>query len=95
MQCTAYNRQTCGNGSLHVPCSAYKDAVCVPCINASMPLNYAVWSYASATAGGPNAICNWECEAGYEARQLPVDGVQSVWECVLAEAWSVWDLFTI
>jgi hypothetical protein len=93
--CMVYNEGTCGNGSLHVPCGSYADAACMPCENASMPLNYAVWGYSPEVIGGPNARCEWTCEAGYEARRMPVEGVQAVWECVLAGAWSVWDLFTI
>jgi len=94
-QCQTFNKQSCGSGSLHVLCSAYLDAACVPCVNVSMPLNYAVWRYAPRVPAGPNAFCEWECEVGYTARQLPVDASRSTWECVLAEAWSVWDLFTI
>jgi hypothetical protein len=91
--CTAFDRASCGNGSLHMPCGPYTDARCAPCVNATMPLNYAVWRYEpksepKAGSDGPNTACAWECEAGYVARER-----QGLWECALAGAW--WDWFTL
>ena len=94
--CTVYDQSSCTNGSRHVPCGVYTDAACVPCVNSSMPLNYAVWKYSPLLPAGPNAVCEWTCEPGYVATQTPLpEGVPSAWECVLAGAWNVWDLFTI
>ena len=94
-ECQVFTEQSCSNGTLHVPCTAYSDAACVPCVNSSMPLNYAVWKYAPNVLNGPNAACEWECEPGYEPRRMEVDSMLAVWECVLAEAWGWWDLFTL
>ena len=96
VECSVFDAQSCARGNLHVPCSAYMDAACVACVNASMPLNYAVWKYSPLAEGGPNARCDWECETGYVplGTSLP-EGVQSAWQCLLAGAWSVWDIFTI
>jgi hypothetical protein len=94
--CTVYDGLSCDKGSLNVQCSSYADAACIPCVNSSMPLNYAVWKYSPLLFGGSNAFCEWECEAGYIPTQTPLpEGVPPAWECALAGAWSVWDLFTI
>jgi hypothetical protein len=94
--CAVHDQASCGAGSYHVACSAYLDAACVPCANASMPINYAVWSYSPEQEGGPSTRCEWECEAGYVPTHPPLpEGVEPKWECTLAGAWSVWDLFTI
>ena len=94
--CAVYDQASCGAGAYHVPCSAYNDAACVPCANTSMPLNYAVWGYSSPQEGGPSTRCDWECEPGYEPTHPPLpEGVEATWECALAGAWRVWDLFTI
>lgn len=97
--CTEYYKTTCPEGSRLVECSSYADAGCIGCVNTSMPLNFAVWSYVPALGGrqnGPSSACGWECEMGYApARpQLP-EGVEAAWECVKAGEWSVWDLFTL
>ena len=96
VRCADFDQFSCTNGSLHVRCGLYSDAACVPCVNDSMPLNYAVWKYSPLLAGGPNAVCEWTCEPGYVPTQTPLPGgVPSAWECVLAGAFNAWDLFTI
>ena len=90
-RCSEYSRASCPAGNQYVECSAYADAGCVGCVNASMPLSFALWSYRTDVPDGPSMVCEWECEDGYSA-QLPV-GVG--WECVKAGEWSVWDLFTL
>ena len=90
MQCTEHYKATCPEGNQYVPCSRYANAGCVGCVNASMPLNFAVWSYVPQTPGGPSTSCEWECEVGY-SKQNRVE----TWECAKAGEWSVWDLFTL
>lgn len=90
--CSGYSRASCPEGNRFVECSAYTDVGCVSCVNASMPLSFASWSYRSDVPDGPSTVCEWVCNEGYSA-QLPV-GVDVGWECVKAGEWSVWDLFT-
>ncbi len=79
-----------------VECSSYADAGCVGCVNSSMPLNYAKWTYSASVPDGPSLVCEWECEAGYSPQHAPLpEGVAYAWECVKAGEWSVWDLFTV
>ena len=94
--CTEYYKTTCPEGNRLVECSKYADAGCIGCVNASMPLNLALWSYVSNRLDGPSSVCSWECEAGYSPvhTQLP-EGVEASWECAKAGEWSVWDLFTL
>jgi hypothetical protein len=96
--CTEYSRITCPAGNSFVECSSYADAGCLACVNTSMPLNFAVWSYVSATHDGlgPSSVCEWECEAGYSPQRptLP-NGIQAAWGCAREGDWSVWDLFTL
>ena len=95
VRCSEYYKGSCGPGNRFVPCSRYADAVCVGCVNASMPLNFAVWSYRSDAPDGPSTACEWECQAGYAASRPPLpDAVEAMWECVRSGAWSVWDLFS-
>lgn len=101
--CTGYYKATCPEGNRFVPCSSYADAGCVGCINTSMPLNFAKWSYLeyylsgkNSEIDGPSTSCEWECEVGYSKQHTPLpDGVEAAWECVKAGEWSVWDLFTV
>ena len=92
--CDVFDSESCPAGSVYVPCSAYKDSGCVPCTNASKPLNYAEWGFSPAWPGGPSAGCDWKCISGYEALSKPLAG-GVVWECFAAQAWSVWELFTV
>ena len=98
--CTEYYKTTCPEGSRLVKCSSYADAGCIGCVNASMPLNFAVWAYepmsSVAALDGPSSACGWECEVGYSPvrTKLP-EGVEAAWECVKAGEWSMWDLFTL
>lgn len=94
--CTGYYKATCPEGNRFISCTPYADAGCVGCVNSSMPLNFAVWSYVSAAPDGPSSVCEWECEVGYSPARAPLPvGVESAWECVKAGEWSVWNLFTI
>ena len=94
--CTGHYKTTCPAGNLFVPCSSYANAACVRCTNASMPLNFAVWSYNPSIPDGPSTSCEWECEVGYSPKHPPLpDGIVAAWECVRAGEWSVWDLFTL
>jgi hypothetical protein len=94
--CTEYYKVTCPEGNRFVECTPYADAGCVGCVNASMPLNFALWSYVSNAPNGPSSVCEWECEVGYSPQhaRLP-DGVEAAWECVNMAEWNVWDLFTL
>ena len=96
VRCNRYYKANCPAGNRFVKCGSYSDAGCVACVNASMPLNFAVWSYQSDMPDGPSLACEWVCEAGYSPKRpsLP-GGVEAEWECVKAGEWSVWDLFTL
>ena len=94
--CTRYYKATCPKGNRFVDCTSYADAGCVACVNASMPLSFAVWSYVSDSSDGPSMLCEWECEAGYSPQHTPLPiGITASWECIKADEWSVWDLFTV
>jgi hypothetical protein len=96
VECAPYSKATCPEGNRLIDCTPYADAGCIGCVNTSMPLNFAVWSYVSNAPGGPSLSCAWECEAGFLPRHTPLpDGVEAAWECVKAGDWSVWDIFTI
>ena len=100
VRCSQYYKATCPEGNKFVECSSYADAGCVGCVNSSMPLNFAVWSYRSAVPGGPSLVCEWVCEEGYSPKSPPLPGGadgggEAAWECVRAGEWSVWDLFTL
>lgn len=94
--CTEYYKATCPEGNRFVECTPYADAGCVGCVNSSMPLNFALWTYLSNAPNGPNSGCEWECEVGYSPQhaRLP-SGVEATWECVKVAEWNVWDLFTV
>lgn len=96
VRCKEYYKASCPAGNRFVGCSSYSDAGCVACVNASMPLNFAVWSYRADKPDGPSVACEWVCEEGYSPKRpsLPA-GVEAEWECVKAGGWSVWDLFTL
>lgn len=96
VRCTEYYKTTCPTGNRFVECSSYADAGCVACVNSSMPLNFAVWSYRADEPNGPSLACEWECEEGYSPQRPPLPGgIEAEWECVKAGEWSVWDLFTL
>jgi hypothetical protein len=87
--CAEYRKTTCPAGNRLVACSPYADAGCIGCVNSSMPLNFAAWSYKSDSIDGPNLVCEWQCMAGYSLQRF------ASWECVKAGEWNVWDLFTV
>jgi hypothetical protein len=91
LPCSVFDRLSCGNGSVHVPCTRYNDAECASCVNMTMPLNHAVWSYSALRVGGPSAGCDWECEPDFEMTQLQ----KGLFQCSASAAWNVWDLFTL
>ena len=106
--CTLFDALSCPKGWVLLPCTAYSDAVCMPCtsdngddtcaqcINTTKPLNYANWTYTPATPNGPNSICTWGCSDGYRAQPIPLPpGLGPLWECVQASAWSWYDIFTL
>ena len=86
--CTKFNAANCSAGSYVKECGVYYDSECLPCVNGSKPEYYSEWF---AETGGPSLSCAWECIQGYTARQL----APGLWECVKAEEWSAWDLFTV
>ena len=100
VRCSQYYKATCPEGNRFVECGSYTDASCVGCVNASMPLNFATWSYHAAVPGGPSMVCEWVCKEGYSPKHPPLPGGaggmgEAAWECVRAGEWSVWDLFTL
>jgi hypothetical protein len=96
VRCGEYNRAACPPGNRFVGCGSYADAGCVACVNASMPLNFAVWAYRADAPDGPSLACEWACEAGYSPKRPGLPGwVDAEWECVKEGEWSVWDLFTL
>jgi hypothetical protein len=84
-ECVACSAVACGAGARRVACGVYADAACVPCVNGSMPANFAVWG----------EDCSWRCADGYTLAPPALPGVSSAWQCVKANVWTVWDLFTL
>jgi hypothetical protein len=84
-ECVPCSVVACGAGARRVACSRYADAACVACVNSSMPANFAVWA----------ADCSWRCADGYSLAPPALPGVSSAWQCLEANKWTVWDLFTV
>ena len=95
-ECTEFNLTTCPAGWILIPCAAYYDASCIPCVNSTKPLNFAEWTYSPDVNSGPNTLCTWDCIQGYTPQPIHLPaGLGPIWECALVGTWSVWDLFTL
>lgn len=93
VKCAEFSKNDCPPGNSFVECSAYVDSYCAPCVNETLPLNFAEWTYESDESDGPNLSCNWQCKSGYTLTLSK--GTLNIFECTELGRKSLWDIFTI